>query len=88
MRREKKKQNSHCAFKAILLIVNAMKSKHFREKYINTIKKNIAKKVNRGNERQLPAKLIPTVIYFNINKLSTKGNRRKPTSNFFSARFI
>lgn len=65
-----------------------MRSKHFREKNYQHHQKIIAKKLNRGNERQLPVKFLPTVIYFYINELSTKGNTRKPTSNLFSARFI
>lgn len=45
-------------------------------------KKIRSKKVNRSNERQLPVKFIPTVIYFCINNLSTEGNKGKPTSHF------
>ena len=51
-----------------------MRFKHFRENNYQHHQKTTAKKVNRGNERQLPVKLIPTVIYFDINELSTKGN--------------
>lgn len=69
-------------------MVNARRSKLFKEKNYQHRQKIISKKVNRGNERQLPVKFIPTVIYFYINELSTKGNTRKPTSNFFSTRFI
>jgi len=69
-------------------MVNAMWPKNLTEKHYQRHQKIIAKKVNRGNERQLPVKFIPIVIYFYINELSTKRNTRKPTSNFFSARFI
>lgn len=63
-----------------------MRSKHFREKNYQHHQKIIAKNVNRGNESHLPVKFIPTAIY--INELSTKGNTRKPTSNFSFTRFI